>query len=261
MQQSLPFDTATFVEVDVGPSVGRPSVGPSFRPSLAWNSHELRPGLPKRRTREGGSSGAPASGALPSGALPSVRPSPSPAPQRGELVFVRHPKARRYVIRVRADGIIRVTIPRWGSKKEAKTFADSERAWIDRQLAKVAEAGLRPVEEIPPDAANEMRARARRELPARLLELAARYGLTVSRVSVRNQRWRWGSCSPGGHICLNWRLVAMPDWICDYVLIHELMHLKRMDHSPKFWKLVADACPNYREARAGLRARERAMAF
>ena len=58
----------------------------------------------------------------------------------------------------------------------------------------------------------------------------------------------------GGHICLNWRLVTMPEWVRDYVLIHELMHLKRMDHSRKFWKLVAAACPNYREARLAARS-------
>ena len=86
------------------------------------------------------------------------------------------------------------------------------------------------------------------------MELAARYGLAVSRISIRNQRWRWGSCSRSGHICLNWRLVEMPDEVRDYVLIHELMHLKRMDHSPKFWKLVAEACPAYKDARAWLRS-------
>ena len=69
------------------------------------------------------------------------------------------------------------------------------------------------------------------------------HGLQVSRVSVRNQRSRWGSCSPSGHICLNWRLVLMPDDVRDYVLIHELMHLRRLDHSRHFWRLVAACVP------------------
>ena len=101
--------------------------------------------------------------------------------------------------------------------------------------------------------ARALRDRARQELPRRLLELSAQHGLTVSRVSIRNQRSRWGSCSRTGHICLNWRLVEMPEPIRDYVMIHELMHLKRMDHSPAFWRLVAAACPAYKEARAWLR--------
>ena len=172
-----------------------------------------------------------------------------------EPFFVRHPRARRYLIRVRLDGTVRVTIPRWGSKREAKAFADRERPWIDRQLARASEAP-QPAE-MPAEHARDLRGRAGRELPKRLLELAARHGVTVSRVSIRNQRWRWGSCSPSGHICLNWRLLLMPDWVRDYVLIHELMHLKRMDHSPRFWKLVAEACPEYEAARRHLRQQRR----
>jgi len=107
------------------------------------------------------------------------------------------------------------------------------------------------------DIERALRARAKRDLPVRLLELAAMHGLTVTRVSVRNQRWRWGSCSRDGHICLNWRLVQMPDAVRDYVLIHELMHVKRMDHSPKFWKLVAAACPAFQALRAYLLAHPR----
>ena len=84
-------------------------------------------------------------------------------------------------------------------------------------------------------------------------------GLKVSKVSVRNQRWRWGSCSPNGHICLNWRLVTMPPSVRDYVMIHELMHLRRMDHSKKFWKLVAEACPDYEAARTWLRQHGRSL--
>jgi predicted metal-dependent hydrolase len=94
---------------------------------------------------------------------------------------------------------------------------------------------------------------ARRELPPRLLGLAAEHGLTVHRVSIRNQRSRWGSCSRKGHISLNWRLVQMPPAVRDYVMIHELMHLKRMDHSPTFWALVAQACPAFEAARRYLR--------
>jgi predicted metal-dependent hydrolase len=101
--------------------------------------------------------------------------------------------------------------------------------------------------------------RARRELPQRLLELAREHGLHVPKVSVRNQRWRWGSCSPAGHICLNWRLVNMPGWVRDYVLVHELMHRRRLDHSKKFWKLVADACPEYQDARRWLREHGRSL--
>ena len=167
--------------------------------------------------------------------------------------YVRHPRARRYVVRVKPDGTVRVTIPRWGSKREAVAFAEQQRGWINKQLAQLQVEGAKPREHLSEEATQAYRSRAKRELPERLLQLAQQFGLRVSRVSVRNQQSRWGSCSPSGHICLNWRLVTMPDWIRDYVIIHELMHLKRLDHSPKFWKLVAAACPEYQDARAWLR--------
>jgi predicted metal-dependent hydrolase len=179
------------------------------------------------------------------------------------LVFVRHPRARRYVLRVRPDATVRVTVPRWGSRKEAAAFAERERPWIEKQLRRIRVDEIR---QVLPDAGSdrpslqgrqltgrELLDQAARHLVPRLKQLARIHGLTVNRVSIRNQRSRWGSCSRGGHICLNWRLMTMPDWVRDYVLIHELMHLKRMDHSPRFWKLVERACPDYQRARRYLR--------
>ena len=166
--------------------------------------------------------------------------------------FVRHPTARRYVIRVRPDGSVRVTLPRWGSRRHAELFAEQHRPWIERQRAQALERAAQPPA-YSPDAIKELRRQAACELPAHLLRLAEHHGLHVSRISVRNQRSRWGSCSPSGHICLNWRLVLMPDTVRDYVLIHELMHLRRLDHSRHFWRLVAHACPDYQSARQWLR--------
>jgi predicted metal-dependent hydrolase len=161
------------------------------------------------------------------------------------------------VIRVREDGSVRVTVPRWGSKREAQAFAQSEQAWIDRQRRRIEQRRQEPATAgerwAVPDS-RELRDQAKRILPGRLLDLAARHGLSVSRVSIRNQKSRWGSCSRAAHICLNWRLILMPDFVRDYVMIHELMHLKRMDHSRRFWKLVAAACPRYEDARRWLRA-------
>jgi predicted metal-dependent hydrolase len=168
------------------------------------------------------------------------------------MEFVRHSRARRYVIRVRPDGTVRVTIPRWGSRRSAEEFAAEQRPWIERQQALVASTpSARLV--YTPEAIAELQGRARIELPGCLLRLAERHGLAVAQVSVRNQRSRWGSCSPSGHICLNWRLVLMPDAVRDYVLIHELMHLRRLDHSRHFWRLVKHACPDYQQARRWLR--------
>ena len=128
------------------------------------------------------------------------------------VYYVRHRRARRYVLRVDIDGRVRVTIPRGGSRREADAFAQKHAEWVARQRARLPRGGP-AVEE-----RRALRERAVRDLPPRLIELAGQHGLTVSRVSVRNQRSRWGSCGRDGHICLNWRLVLMPPWVSDYVL-------------------------------------------
>jgi predicted metal-dependent hydrolase len=168
------------------------------------------------------------------------------------MEFVRHPRARRYVIRVRPDGSVRITLPRWGSRQHAELFAEQQRPWIERQKARVEQKRITGVHH-PPEVVRDLRRRAIRELPVQLHGLAGCHGLVVSRVSIRNQRSRWGSCSPSGHISLNWRLILMPDTVREYVLIHELMHLRRPDHSPHFWRLVAQACPDYERSRRWLR--------
>jgi predicted metal-dependent hydrolase len=103
---------------------------------------------------------------------------------------------------------------------------------------------------------DHLRREATRLLPPRLLALAAEHGLKVTRVTIRNQRSRWGSCSSSGAISLNWRLIQMPDRVRDYVLLHELMHLRQPNHSRRFWRLVADVCPDFQESRGWLRAHE-----
>ena len=90
--------------------------------------------------------------------------------------------------------------------------------------------------------------RAKIELPARAWELAALTRVDVKHVTVRNQRARWGSCSAGGTISLNWRLVQTPEFVRDYIVYHELMHLREMNHSERFWARVAEVCPGWREA-------------
>jgi len=188
--------------------------------------------------------GEPGTGTqVPAGHVPPADPN-AIAP----IYFVRHRRARRYLLRVEFDGRVRVTIPRGGSKREADAFARRHVDWVLRQRATLTRMRFSS------DERRQLREQARNELPRRLQALADEHGLGVSRISIRNQRTRWGSCGRDGHICLNWRLVAMPEWVREYVMVHELMHLKRMDHSPAYWRLVAAACPKFRQARQWLRA-------
>jgi predicted metal-dependent hydrolase len=156
-------------------------------------------------------------------------------------------QARRYVMRVRADGALRVTIPRGGSQAEARRFAERHRDWALRQRAKALESKR------PAHVEKELKAQAQRELPPQLLTLAAAHGLTVNRITIRDQRSRWGSCSAKAHIALNYRLMLMPPEVREYILIHELMHIRQADHSRAFWRHVEAACPGFRDAERWLR--------
>ena len=208
--------------------------------------------------------------------------------------FHRNPRARHYLIYVRSDRSIRLTLPRRGSRLEGLEFARSRSRWIERQLRKMdvavvppksweagteillrGQAYLLQIEQngetaaasvggeffpVHADASNlrplvetHFRQLARRELPPRVLELAERHGLKPRKITIRNQSSRWGSCSTTGSISLNWRLIQAPPEVRDYIILHELMHLREMNHSAKFWKLVVEACPDYVQSESWLR--------
>ena len=230
---------------------------------------------------------------------PTAGPGATPRDNGPRIEFVRVRRARRYILRVRPDGTFRVTVPRGGSRREAKEFLSRHRGWAEKERRRVTtEQGPRAwrhgcsltlrgvreyistertgnvmavtygqrrievtpdVEDLRPSIERDLRTLARAELVPRLHELAARHGLTVSRVTIRNQTARWGSCSRSGTIALNFRLIQMPPDVCNYVLIHELMHLKQHNHSRRYWRLVEAVCPDYRAAERWLRTDGKAL--
>jgi len=113
--------------------------------------------------------------------------------------------------------------------------------------------GPDPAADLRPAIEGHLRKLATRELPPRVLELATRHGLTVRRITVRSQKSRWGSCSRRGTISLNWRLIQTPAFVSDYICLHELMHLRQMNHSPGFWREMERVCPDYRMAERWLK--------
>jgi hypothetical protein len=160
---------------------------------------------------------------------------------RGELVRL---EASEDGIRVGSEIIKanRATLGAPASRHGSSRFG-SENAGLNN-----ATVDLRPLIE------RHFRAWAGAELPARVTELAAPYQLPVARVTVRNQKSRWGSCSRRGTISLNWRLIQAPAFVRDYIILHELAHLRQMNHSHRFWDEVERLCPDYRVAEKWLKA-------
>ncbi|WP_324716047.1 SprT family zinc-dependent metalloprotease [Carboxydochorda subterranea] len=104
-----------------------------------------------------------------------------------------------------------------------------------------------------------LRERARAVIYRRLADLAGRHGFRYRRVFIRDQRTRWGSCSNRGNLSFNFRLIMAPPEVLDYVILHELVHLREPNHSARFWAALARLCPDYRERRRWLRRSERQL--
>jgi len=214
--------------------------------------------------------------------------------QQVPVTVMRHRLARRYVVRLAPDGEgLRLTVPRGASLAGGFAFAVRQSAWISRELVRqrerhapwktgtrtwfrgeqvsiavcgsTARFGEEVVDLRTPDsdvrAAIEARLRrlASDELPKRCLALAREAGVRVSEVSVRNQRSRWGACSAKHVITLNWRLVQMPKSVADYVIFHELMHVRQPNHSRRFWREVDSVCGWWKDAEWWLRKHGREL--
>jgi len=162
----------------------------------------------------------------------------------------RHPRARRYVLRVASDGELKLTVPSRASVRGGLEFVERQREWIVRERARIAERAAQRADQVDE---TQLRAMAETQLADRCRELADKHAVPITGVTVRDQRSRWGSCSARGSISLNWRLIRMPDYVSDYVILHELMHRRQPNHSSKFWNEVGQVCPEWRDAERWLR--------
>ena len=155
----------------------------------------------------------------------------------GEVLFERSARARRITIsiRPRRDVKVRVAVPSRASYRSAMEFVRVKKPWIKKHLARISEyeKQKRDFNEAFPTID---KAGARKKIIRRLKELAGRYGFTYNRIAIRNQRTRWGSCSGKGNINLNIKLVALPQELMDYVILHELVHTRVHNHSKRFWQ-------------------------
>jgi predicted metal-dependent hydrolase len=197
-------------------------------------------------------------------------------------------RAKRIILRIDPVGTITLVVPRRTSRDEAVAFARSKAEWLNDRLAALpapvpfAEGAELPLlgrphrirhapgthgvrlgrgeivgagEEahLPRRVADFLRREARRECAERARRFARRLGLNVARVSIRDPKSRWGSCSHKGHLSFSWRLILAPEWVLDYVIAHEVAHLVEMNHGPRFWRLVEKLYPDSVRPREWLR--------
>lgn len=157
---------------------------------------------------------------------------------KGHRIVVRHGLPPELVVRPRA------------SDAEIDQALEQHLPWLARQLAQMTKPKLGLDKLRLTEDQGRREARARIELIVQSESKAL--GVLVSRLTIRDQVSRWGSCSVNGALSFNWRLVLAPHDVLDYVVVHEVCHLLQHNHGPAFWKLVEKRRPGYREQRAWL---------
>ena len=170
----------------------------------------------------------------------------------GSVLFERSRRSRHINITIKPFRGVRVAVPPGVSFRSARSFIRNKKDWVRRHLVKIRQYECQLIK-VPADTPHIEKATAARKLTRRLQELSAKHGFVYNRVTIRNQRTRWGSCSYKNNISLNMKLLRLPDELIDYVLLHELAHTRVHNHSPEFWHELEKYVPRPRTYTSRLR--------
>ena len=162
-------------------------------------------------------------------------------------------RARRLRLVVRADGTCVVTVPTRVPQVFVDQFVREKSDWIREKMMYWQQRFVEHQQQEPTPSFQVAKQEALTFVLNRLEVLNQAYSHPYKKVSVRNQKTRWGSCSTQGNLQFNYRILFLPQELVDYIVVHELCHLKEMNHSKRFWNLVAKTVPEYRTLRARLR--------
>lgn len=161
-------------------------------------------------------------------------------------------RRKTIALEVTRDGEAIVRAPNRFPKREIDRFVEKHALWLEKHLAAAQERLARRPEPTPEQEA-ALRTRAHAELPQKLAAYAAQMGLHPTGMRITSARTRFGSCSASNRICFSWRLMQYPDAAVDYVVVHELAHIREKNHGRAFYALVEQYLPDWRERRALLK--------
>lgn len=162
---------------------------------------------------------------------------------------------KTYALEIREAGVLTVRAPYRMSEREIRKAIAEHQAWIEEHM-RILEKRRATHPELPRFTRAEieqMAQEAMRTIPPKVAHYAEIIGVRYGRITIRNQRTRWGSCSAKGNLNFNCLLTQVPEPVLDYVVVHELCHRLEMNHSARFWGLVESVLPDYREQRKWLR--------
>lgn len=172
----------------------------------------------------------------------------------GTCTVRRHRRARRIRLVVESDGSVTLTLPYRASLETARTLLASKRDWILAARERMRREPAKLLMQGGTEEYEKNKETARRLIADRVRHFQTIYQVTHRGLSIRNQKTRFGSCSSEGHLSFNYRLLFLPEHLLDYVVVHELCHLKELNHSARFWAEVARTIPDYRERKRQLQA-------
>ena len=169
------------------------------------------------------------------------------------LTLIRSSR-RSIAVEIRPSGII-VRAPKSMKNSEIEAFLQKKESWIEKHYEKMQKR-LAEAPDVIPFSVEEIQGladQALKTIPRRVAYYAPLIGVDYGRITIRCQRTRWGSCSSKGNLNFNCLLMLCPPEVLDYVVVHELCHLKEMNHSKRFWELVAQFCPEYEKYKKWLK--------
>lgn len=175
---------------------------------------------------------------------------------RDFLITVKRSSRKTLGLEVKENGEIFARIPARLSDRNLKSFIEQQREWIIKKSALVQwerehrqTTNATPVQNLTSAEIENIS----RKIVDRVRFYQKKMGVTVGRVTIRNQKTRWGSCSAKGNLNFNYQIYYLPDELLDYVVVHELAHRRHMNHSEEFWKEVEKYLPMYQQCRKKLR--------
>jgi len=171
-----------------------------------------------------------------------------------DFKIVTSSRAKRARLSVRADGLVVVTRPVGFTDDKVAKFVEQNRAWIATRKRRLADREAN-ADLLATDYEHFLfnRGRARELVKQKLGLWSSVHGFEYRRVTIKQLKSRWGSCSADGSLSFNYKILFLPEEVQDYIVVHELCHLWELNHSLRFWGLVGDLLPGYKEVRRSLK--------
>lgn len=170
-----------------------------------------------------------------------------------QFLIKKSDRAKRLRLAVYADAQIVVTVPKGVSKMLVEKFIAQKSEWIEEKVAYFSQFKNKQITKTSEADFVKYKNEACKLVTERVEHFNKFYGFSYKQISIKNQKTRWGSCSTRGNLNFNYKIIFLPEAVRDYVVVHELCHLKELNHSRKFWNLISKTIPELSEIKNSLR--------